>query len=201
MVSLPGHGVKGPPLPSPWGWGHGLVLRRRLLGEEDLRLDILFLRRGILEGLVRRGALSTSPQRGALEPPAVTFFLFQWLSQERVRIRHWEEARLFPKALEHPFLAMEICHALTTLLPRAWWDPGLFGRALRALRALERGRAPGEVRLLFRLGVLEATGHSPWQLLPRQAPPSPSYGKALERVVNELWQDLLESPPGRYGRG
>lgn len=202
MVSEPEHRLKGLSLPPPWSWGYGLVLRRKVLGEEDLSLEIFFLKRGILEGLVRRGVLASSPHRGALDPPALTHFQFQWLSQERVRIRRWEETRLFSRARDQAHLVLEFCHALTSLLPRGWWDPGLFRCILRSLRALEKGEKPEKVRILFRLGVLETTGHSPWHLLspqhPSTIPPSNKYlEEDLEKVVNALWQDLLEGPPRR----
>ncbi len=190
MVPDPGNKIRGLSLPAPWGWGHGLVLRKRILGEEDLALKILFFRRGILEGLVRRGALPSTPQTGALEPPATTLFHFQWLSHERVRIRQWEEGRLFPRARSHPHLILEICHSLSTLMPRGWWEPGLPGRALRALYALERGEDPREVRFFFRLGVLETTGHSPWHLLGERWT-----REELEKIVNKLWLQLI--PPKR----
>ncbi len=179
-------------LPAPWGWGHGLVLRRRVLGEEDLRLDILFLRRGLLEGVVRRGALAPAPYTAALVPPAISFFQFQWVSPERVRIRQWEERRLFPRARSQAPLALELCHALSALLPRGWWDPGLFKVALRGLKALEEGGDGTEARLSLKLGILEATGHSPWHLLP------PRHTREdLERVIDELWIQLLP-PSGRW---
>lgn len=200
---VPRHGLISFALPSTWGWGHGLVLRRRLLGEEDLRLDVLFLRRGILEGMVRRGALPTTPWPGALAPPAITLFHFQWLSQERVRIRHWEESRLFPRAREQAPLVLEICHALTALLPRAWWDPALFRCALRALRRLETGDPPQEVALFFRLEALEALGHSPLLLLPqgvmekvRQSQElAPPEKFVLSEVTGKIWRETLENHP------
>ena len=186
MVSHPGHGIKSLSLPPSWGWGHGLVLKKRILGEEDLTLEVFFFRRGILEGVVRRGALPTTPLSGALEPPAITFFHFQWLTQERVRLRQWEERRLFPGARNHPRLILEICHTLSSLVPRGWWEPGLLKRALKALRALEGGKDPREVELLFRLGILEATGHSPWHLLPRHWTRND-----LEAVIKDIWPQIL----------
>jgi len=194
MVPTLRHRLKGPSLPPPWEWGHGLVLRKKILGEEDLSLEIFFLKKGILEGLVRRGALPTVPYPGSLEPPAVTFFHFQRIAPERVRIRHWEERRTFPRARAAPDILLEISHALSSLLPRGWWDPGLFRCAFRSLQALERGRNPEEVRLSFRLGVLEVTGHSPWHLLGKE-----KSQKRLEEVVEKLWPHII-SPRRRETR-
>ncbi len=200
MVPGPGNGLNITP-PPPLGWGHGLVLRRRALGEADLALDVFFVRRGILECTVRRGAFASTPQKAALEPPALTFFRFQWLSGEKVRGDSWSTVALFPRARKHPLLALEVCHSLSSYLPRGWWESSLFRTALRALQNLEKDIPPREVQLFFRLGFLTATGHSPEQLLPRRFPlktalhrPQSKERKILEKVTEELWMKTMRSP-------
>lgn len=187
-----------------------MVLRRRPLGEVDLALEVFFIRRGILECTVRRGALANTPQKAALDPLALTFFQFQWLSKERVRANSWDTVTPFLQARRHPFLALEICHALSSHLPKGWWEPKLFRVALKALHRLEEGVPPEEVRLLFRLGFLTATGHSPEHLLPKGFclktslhRPRSKERKLLERVTEEVWRNTVGHFPfpeeKRYG--
>jgi len=201
MVPELGNGLKTITLPPPLGWGHGLVLRRRTLGEADLALEVFFLRRGILECTVRRGALANAPQKAALDPPALTFFRFQWLSGERVRGNSWSAVAPFPQARKHPSLVLEICHSLSSHLPRGWWEAKLFRVALQALQDLEKGLPPKEVQLFFRLGFLTATGHSPKHLLPQGFPlkialhrPQSKERRLLEKVAEEIWMKTMGNP-------
>jgi len=201
MVPDLGNGLKTIPLPPHLGWGHGLVLRRRTLGEADLALEVFFLRRGILEYIVRRGALANAPQKAALDPPALTFFRFQWLSGERVRGNSWSAVAPFPQARKYPSLVLEICHSLSSYLPRGWWEATLFRVALQALQDLEKGLPPKEVHLFFRLGFLTATGHSPKHLLPHGFPlktalhrPQSEERSLLEKVAEEIWMKTMGSP-------
>ncbi len=195
------HEARDLSLPPPLGWGHGLVIRRRVLGEADLVIEALFLGRGVMECIVRSGALITAPQKAALSPPCLTFFRFQWLKEEQVRARWYHCVEPFPAARRHPFIALEICYTLSTYLPRGWWEPGPLRVALRALRSLERGTPPGDARLLFRLGFLEVTGHSPINLLPgiplKGALRSPlsKDRQRLERIVNALWARAFPQGP------
>ena len=201
MVPELGNGLKTITLPPPLGWGHGLVLRSRTLGEADLALEVFFLKRGILECTVRRGALANTPQKAALDPPALTFFQFQWLSREKVRGNSWSAVATFPRARKYPYLALEICHALSSHLPRGWWEAKLFRVALQALKSLENGLPPKDVQLIFRLGFLTATGHSPKHLLPQGFHLKTALHSAqskerrlLEKVTEEIWMKTMGNP-------
>lgn len=196
MVPTFGDGLKSFSLPPRLEWGHGLVLRRRVLGEEDLSLEVFFIGKGIQECIVRRGARASIPQKAALEPPALTFFHFQRLSEERVRAYQWEASRIFRRALAHALLSLEMCHAISMILPRAWWDSALFRCLFGGLKALDMGQSLHKTRLVFRWTVLEATGHSPLLLLPMGVLKDRDLFKdeKVLAVVEGLWKSVFNLP-------
>lgn len=154
--------------PPPWDEGLGLVVRRKRVGESNLRLNLYLERRGLVQAYVSRGALIQQPYWPALDIPSLTYFTFYWSGEERIKVERWEPRRLYPTARQAPILLLEWSFILLKTLPPACWDREIFLLSLRLLHLLERGLSPSKVRLTFLIKLLETLGYgievpaAPW---------------------------------------